>query len=328
MSVFRTTLKLSAFPFSISHEDKILSLGSCFAENIGQKLEALKFSIVLNPFGILYNPISIQKGLEVLLGTKKWEAQQLFFHKGLWRSFLFHSQMAHPNKEEAIRKMELNIEKGQQQLMNADVLLLTLGTAFVHVFQSSGEVVANCHKRPAADFVKRKLQVEEIVQGLGEILKKLKQELPHLKIITTISPVRHIKEGLVENQRSKAVLLLALEQLCQEVEDTYYFPSYELLLDDLRDYRFFGKDMIHPNETAIDYIWQKFDEAFFNEKTRQLNRRINAINQARQHKAFYPESKEHQLFLGKQLEKIKQLETEFSFLNFEKERRHFGTMKR
>ena len=323
MSSFRTHLSLSSFPISISHQDQLLSLGSCFAKSMGTRLEQLKFSIVLNPFGILYNPISIQKNLTILMREKEWKEEQLFFYKGLWRSFLHHSQLAYPNKEEALKCIRQNIKRGQQQLQEADYLLITLGTAFVYVFRQSGEVVANCHKLPTSNFIKRKLKVAEVAMALGDVLKRLQTKKPNLKIIVTISPVRHLKEGLIENQRSKAVLVLALEQLCQEITNCYYFPSYELLLDDLRDYRFYGTDMIHPNSTALDYIWQQLDRAFFDETTQQLNRRIKAVWRASQHKAFHIKSIEHQTFLKNQLTKIENLENAFPFLNFEKERAIF-----
>lgn len=316
---FRTELPLQKFLFKISHTDPLLSIGSCFTEHIGERLSTLKFKHLENPFGIVYNPISIAAQLEWLGSDKKFAASDLFENQGLWHSWAHHGRFSDLNKTEILTKINHALQEGQALLPSVTRLLVTFGTANVFILKESDKIVANCHKMPSQIFDKRRLSVKEITTALLSILQKLKLQQPDLQVILTVSPVRHIRDGLVENQRSKATLLLAIDQICQELDFAHYFPSYELILDDLRDYRFFNADMIHPNEVAIDYVWQRFGAAFFTEETQQLISQIEAIVQASKHRAFHTQSKQHQAFIQKQLGKIAQLEQQYHFLNFTKE---------
>jgi len=316
----RTSLPASTYDFGISHDDHIFCMGSCFVENIGQRLIAKKFSTELNPFGILYNPISIAKSLHFLLEDYPLPEKYLVENQGIWHSFYHHSRFSRTNKSAMLAAVTESRNRASQALQRANRLLLTLGTAFVFEHRTLQEVVANCHKLPATQFIRRRLAVAEIVEKLVPVLKQLKSEKPALEVLLTVSPVRHLRDGFVENQRSKATLILAVDALCEQLDFVQYFPAYELLLDDLRDYRFFDKDMVHPSAVAVDYVWNHFAESFFDAKTKQLNAQIDKIQQAIQHRPFQPESEAHQAFLHKQLEKLAALQQQAPQLDFSTER--------
>ena len=319
MSSFRTNFTIPPSTSKMSHHQSILSIGSCFAQNIGGKLHNLKFRTLLNPFGIIYNPISVVNSLDLLLEKEAYPKDQLFQNGSGWHSFDYHSAFSGLNKEETYQNIQDSLEKGRGFIRKTDFLLITLGTAYAYVDKSTNQVVANCHKLPAHLFEKQMIPLEKITTELSRVIQKLTVINPTLKIIMTVSPVRHIKDGIVENQRSKSTLILACAQLEKELEAIEYFPAYELVMDDLRDYRFYEKDMLHPNEQAIDYIWEQFGKTYFEESTTQLNRQIQQIVTASQHRPFHSESNEHQKFIAKQIEKIKQLQAQHEFLDFEKE---------
>jgi len=318
---FRTQLPVPHYPFGLSHADRLFSMGSCFVENIGQRLIAKKFSLQLNPFGILYNPISIQQSLQILLGKEHLRENDLFEHQELWHSFYHHSRFSKSTKEALQTAISETHTVASQAVQSANRMLFTFGTAFVFEHRERQKVVANCHKLPASHFQRRRLQLKEIVDALRPIFEQLKTQTPDLEILLTVSPVRHLRDGFVENQRSKATLILAADALCKELDFVHYFPAYELLLDDLRDYRFFEKDMVHPSAVAVDYVWQYFAAAFFDEQTKALNRQIDKIQQAAEHRPFRPDSEAHQKFLQQQLAKISALEQQYPKLDFSGERR-------
>ena len=325
MSVFRTVLPLEKANVDIHYQSPILCIGSCFTENIGNLLAANKFPILLNPFGILYNPISIKNSLEILLSEKKYTTNDLFLHQDLWRSFDHHSFFSTTNQAQALRTINDQLETARRFLKQTKRLFLTFGTANTFINQSTGKVVTNCHKLPNTNFEKRRLSVAEITAALVPVLQQLKTEYAQLEIIFTVSPVRHIRDGLLENQRSKATLLLAVEHLAKELSFTHYFPAYELVLDDLRDYRFFGKDMIHPNEIAIEYIWNYFQQTYFSTKTMATFKQVKKIVQASQHRPLHPATATHQQFVRKQLEKIIAFSKQYPFINLKTEQEVFQT---
>jgi len=280
-SAFRTILQPSKSPIEISHRDKVLCMGSCFAEHIGERLIYYKIPTSLNPFGIVYNPISIVESLEYLLKTDfifSEKNNQLVESPIGWNSFTHHGQFSHPQKEIVVEKINTALQETRNFLNNTTKLILTFGTANVFVYKKTGQIVANCHKVPQQEFV---------------ILQKLKKSFPHLEVIVTVSPVRHIRDGLVENQRSKATLVMALNHMVEQYDFVHYFPSYELLLDDLRDYRFYKKDLIHPTEMAVDYIWDFFTQTWFSQDTIELNQKIKKIRMAASHRPLKPDSPKH-----------------------------------
>ncbi|MFN7117103.1 MAG: GSCFA domain-containing protein [Saprospiraceae bacterium] len=321
--LFRTELPPLSFPFQLSHAEGLLSIGSCFTENIGTRLTDLKFRHLQNPFGIVYNPISIAGQLEMLLTNQQLTESDLFENQGLWHSWAHHGSFSGLHPAATLTKINTTLQEAQAFLPSVSRLLLTLGTAHVFAFKETGQIVANCHKMPGQVFAKRRLAVEEIVPAFQIVLQKMKAQKPDLQVIFTVSPVRHIRDGLVENQRSKATLLLAIDALCQQLDFVHYFPAYELIIDDLRDYRFFNADMIHPNELAIDYVWQYFSQAFFDKNTQQLLTQIEAILQASKHRAFHAQSAQHQAFIQQQLIKIERLEQQYPFLDFTSEKQLF-----
>ena len=313
---FRTIFPPFRSSLCIAHTDRALCLGSCFAEEMGGRLERLKFPTLVNPFGIVFNPVSVAKTLERLRSGTPFSGADLVKNQGLWHSFEHHGRFSHPDKKAALEGINRSFSEGRAFLKNTNRLIVTLGTAHVFVLKKTGEVVANCHKLPAVEFGRKRLNVDEVVRALLPIFEKLKSDLPKLEIIATVSPVRHLRDGLTENQRSKATLLLAIDEISQQLPYVHYFPAYELLLDDLRDYRFYAEDLSHPNQLAADYIWQYFEGAFFEEKTKVLCERIERVLTALAHRPFHPQSIEHQDFVKKQVENIRQLSAEFPFIDF------------
>ena len=324
MNQFRTILPLQPAPFMIGHNDRLLLIGSCFTENMGDRLAAGKFPVYVNPFGIVYNPASIARCLERLLpDSQPFAAKDLFENAGLWHSWEHHGHFSKPDKDATLAGIHHSLNTAAQHLQKTNRLLLTLGTAEVFEHKNTGQVVANNHKMSAATFRQRRLSVSEIADGLIPVLEKIKSQNPDLQVVLTVSPVRHIRNGMVENQRSKATLLLACEQICAALPYTFYFPAYELLLDDLRDYRFYADDMLHPSPVAADYIWQFFGDTFFSEGTRSLCARMEKIAAAVRHRPFHPDTPEHRAFARAQLTAIEQLSKEYSDLNFSTEVAHF-----
>lgn len=321
MQTFRTEISVPFSSLTLNHTDKILLMGSCFTEQIGQRLSDCKFQILLNPNGIVYNPVSLAESLDGLWsGKRSPDDSQLFEHQGLWHSWAYHSRFSAPTQKETLDSMKRAYNEATEFVQKSDCLIVTFGTADLSVLKSEGRVVANNHKMPASLFEQRRLNVEEMVGLWMPILENWSGK----KVLLTVSPVRHLRQGLIENQRSKAVLLLACEAICQQLPFVHYFPAYELLMDDLRDYRFYDKDMVHPSTLAVDYIWKQFSEAYFSESTQQLNERIMKIKSAMHHRPFHPHTTEHQAFLLAQLERIQLVKQEFPDIDWSIEQAYFS----
>ncbi len=323
MDSFRTVLKIQPVEWKIDHRSPVLCLGSCFAEEMGGRLQRLKFPTVVNPCGIVYNPISIARCLEFLIQEKQFEHEDLFRHDGLWHSFDHHGSYSAADPQSALNKINQSIREASAFLRFAKVLILTLGTARVFRLKTNSRIVANCHKLPGQEFERLRLRVPEIVSALGNTIATLQELNPELKIILTVSPVRHLRDGLVENNRSKATLLLAADQLHADYGNVVYFPAYELLIDDLRDYRFYAEDLSHPNRQALDYIWQRFTETCFNPATIRLCEEIEKLKQATEHRPIHPASEKHRQFLRQQAEKCRQLARRNPHLDFSEELNYF-----
>lgn len=320
---FRTSLPFSESPFQINYQQPILSLGSCFAEHIGLRLSDRKFKLSLNPFGILYNPVSILQSLELLRQGSQIKEKDLFYNQDLWHHFSFHSRFSHPNRQTALYQMNASIAQVHTQWKQFDQVILTWGSAYAFRHLEQDCVVANCHKLPGANFEHFRLQQDEFLPAYLECFRQWKKENPALQVLISVSPVRHLREGLVENQRGKAVLLLAAERLSQDLDFVHYFPAYELVLDDLRDYRFFDKDLTHPNPLAIDYVWDYFGRACLSTEAQKIAGAIEAVTRAVRHRPFHPQTASYQLFCKQQLQKIAKLERSYPFLNFDEESTHF-----
>ena len=313
-------LEFTPKPFSakINHSHLLFLAGSCFTEQIGGKLAAHKFRIIDNPNGILFNPISISKSFISYIENKIYGPAELFYQNELWGSWEHHTRFSSVSKEDCLQKINDSQKAAHLFLKKADWLLLTLGSAFVYELENK-QVVANCHKVPTDKFKKRLLSSEEVVSNLETLIQRLQQFNPAIKIIFTISPVRHLRDGFVENNRSKATLINAVHQVTEKYDELFYFPAYELIIDDLRDYRFFAEDMVHPNYAATNYVWEKFIATCIDEPSQLLMKEINTVNAARNHKAFNPTSDAHKNFLKVNLQKIEKLQAEHPYINFEEE---------
>lgn len=318
MIMFRTSLAFNSVPFSIQYQEKILTLGSCFAQNIGNKLDQLNYQIINNPFGVVYNPLSLAKGLDYLMNTDAtFEDNDLQQQNGLWHSWYHHSIFSGEDPKKVLNHMNSSLELAQNHFKESQYLLLTFGTAWVYELLGTGKVVSNCHKYPKAHFRRRRLAVAEIVKRLGDLFERLFEQ-QDCQVILTVSPIRHLKDGAVENQISKATLLLAVHELVERFGQVHYFPAYELMMDELRDYRFYAEDMLHPSSVAVNYIWSKFEENYLDPKQATWRKRLAKLYKATQHKPFNPNSTQHQLFIKKQLEQITHLKREMPWLNFTK----------
>ncbi len=319
MEHFRTTFNIPKGGTVIDFSSKIMMMGSCFAENIGEKFIQNKFQTLVNPFGVLYNPESIANSLEFLIKKKKFTEIDVFEHQGVWNSFYHHSRFSDTLKDRCLENINTQIEIGSQFLKKADYLIITLGTSWVYQLKKSGKIVTNCHKVPASEFERFRISKCDMVEKLRSVLKKIKNQNLNLKIIFTVSPVRHLKDGAIENQLSKASLLLTVHELISEFEKVSYFPSYEIMMDDLRDYRFYADDQVHPSKLAIDYIWDKFKSSWIDPKLSGVMKEIEKINQAIEHRPFQPESREYQKFLDQQLMAIQHINSNYPTLDFSTE---------
>lgn len=323
MEHFRSVLPPPVYPFQLSHADHFLGIGSCFVEQMGQRLAARKFSSFYNPLGIVFNPYSVALSLTRSRQPKAYQAADLFEYQGLWHSFDHHGSFSAPSPDQALAGIETAQRAAHAQFQKANVLILTLGTANVWDHLAEKRIVSNCHKLPGHNFQRRRMNLAETVEVLGTALEACFGVHPKSKVILTVSPVRYLREGIVENARSKATLLLAAEQLCHSFAQVYYFPAYELLMDDLRDYRFYAEDLAHPNAQATDYIWAYFQNAFFDAATQIQIQELEKLHRAVQHRPLHPDTVTHQTFLHQQLEYITRLESKYPTLDFSAEKSIF-----
>ncbi len=304
---FRTEFKLKPFRKSISYKDKLLFLGSCFAENISIYFEQNRFQVNKNPLGILYHPVAINRLLDMALNKNHDPNEFSFNHAGLWSNFDAHSSLSKSKKQELTKTLENAVSETEQLVKQSHFIFITLGSAWVYKLIDNNKIVANCHKLPQNQFKKEFLNLESVENTLDEIVNKVNQVNPDAEIIFTVSPVRHLKDGFINNQMSKAVLHLAIQNYIKKHNNTHYFPSYELVLDDLRDYRFYKNDLLHPNSLALDYIWSKIQEVYFNDKTKALLKQVDVINKRLKHRFFNPNSQDSSAFVAKTDGMIKQL---------------------
>jgi hypothetical protein len=315
MNSFRTTFNIPEFDPKLNYQSKSLFIGSCFTENIGNYLKDLKFQITINPTGIIYNPVSICECIGFLLKGKQMEANDLGFYNDTWFSFMHHSRYSDPDKNVCLNKMNEDLKMASGFLQQADFLFITLGSAFIYTHNESKEVVANCHKFPASTFSKSILNAKSIVSCFEKTLNDLGKVNPNVRTIFTVSPVRHWNDGAIENQHSKSVLITAIHELILKHKNCSYFPAYELMMDDLRDYRFYAEDMLHPNNTAIEYIRDKFIKTFVEKDAENIMDQIQKLLQARNHRPFRAQTTTHINFKKKQLDQIKDLKRKFPFLD-------------
>ncbi len=324
---FRTEIDIQPTGNQIEHREPLITLGSCFADYIAQKLDDFHFKTLKNPFGVLYNPVSILEALQILFQKRVFGKEDLIYHNHQWHSFDHHSRFSHHNADICLERINRNTETSRSFLLGAKHALITLGTSWIYTHKKTHRVVANCHKLPADQFERRKLSVQEVQTACEQIIEWFRILNPEIRLIFTISPIRHLKDGFIENQHSKATLLAGLHQALLHYEGCDYFPSFEIMMDDLRDYRFYQADLIHPNQMAIDYIWEKFKDTFCTPTCLQTIHDLQPLLRALTHRPTDFRSPEHQRFIAQQLKLIESLQKQYPHLHLEAERQHFLNQK-
>ncbi len=300
----------------IDYNSKLFLLGSCFSENIGNKLDYYKFQSQQNPFGILFHPKAIERVITNAINQKEYTEDDIFFHNERWHCFEAHSNLSATNKEDLLSNLNNSISITNKKLLNSTHIVITLGTSWVYREITSDKIVANCHKIPQKKFLKEILTIDEIAESLEAIISLAKSINSKVNILFTASPVRHIKDGFIENQQSKAHLIAAIHQIIEPRKNSFYFPSYEIMMDELRDYRFYNEDMIHPNKTAINYIWEKFSDVWLSESTKETMKKVEVIQKGLTHRSFNPNSEAHLKFLNNLQQKKETLTKAFPFMSF------------
>ena len=316
---FRTQIPIPKSNFPIDYNSKIVSLGSCFAENMAEKLDYYKFQNNCNPFGIIFNPVSIEKMIYRIVNQIFYSENDIFFHNERWHCYEVHSDWSNYNAAEFLENLNAVLRTSLIQLFQASHIIITYGTSWVYRNTESNAIVANCHKVEQKEFKKEILSIETIEKSIQNTIGYFQIINPNVNFIFTVSPVRHLKDGFVENQLSKAHLISAIYQQLQTEQcklNTEYFPSYEIMMDELRDYRFYAEDMIHPSEVAIDYIWQRFSETTISEENHSIMNEIEIIQKGLAHRPFNPNSQSHMQFLSKLQAKSTKLVSQYSFMKF------------
>jgi len=299
-------------------------IGSCFTESMGMKMLDNKFNCDINPFGILYNPVSIKHALEILISQHQFTETALVFYNEQWHSFYHHGRFSNPNIKECLTGINTRIEKSGEFLENADFLFITFGTSWIYRHLTTNQIVSNCHKIPAKEFERQKLSVEQIFVEYSVLIEKIIDLNPDINIIFTVSPVRHWKDGAHENQISKATLLLAIHELETKFPNVNYFPAYEILMDELRDYRYYEVDMLHPNKIAIDFVWEKFSDRFFSKNTLTQIDTVSKIIKAKQHRPQNTQSDSYRKFINQNIDQIKQIQNSLPYINLDDELNYFN----
>ncbi|MBN2778370.1 MAG: GSCFA domain-containing protein [Bacteroidales bacterium] len=315
-----TKITIPKYNPKITHSEKCLFIGSCFAENIGEKLLKNKFNVSVNPLGISYNPVSLINSLSYAIENRKIEESELFFSNGQWNHYNFHSNFSDSNKYTCLNEINSSIERTNHFISSADYIFISLGTSFIYELAENQKIVTNCHKQPDSFFKRRMLNTEEITKSFDLFFQKMSKINPRAKYIFTVSPVRHKRDGFIANQLSKSILIVSLNDLLRKNENLSYFPSFEIMMDELRDYRFYNEDMVHPSNQAIDYIFEKFCETYFDEKTIELNKRIQRIVRAANHRPYNTKTTEYQQFTQSTIHEIEDIITNNPQLDFSKEK--------
>ena len=314
---FRTQIPISKSNHPIDYNSRVLSIGSCFAENMADKFDYFKFQNETNPFGIIFNPVSIEKIVERVCQQDLFTEKDVFFHNERWHSFEVHSDLSNSDRQELLETLNKAVTETHIKIKEATHIIITFGTSWIYRNIESNEVVANCHKVPQKQFSKQLLSVDVIQKSIQNTIDLISALNPNINFIFTISPVRHIKDGFVENQLSKSHLFTALHQTFDFRLSTFnYFPSYEIMMDELRDYRFYAEDMLHPNQIAIDYIWKLFSENCISQESSSTMQEVDEIQKSLRHRSFNPESEQHQKFLVKLQQKINLLGEKLPHIKF------------
>lgn len=321
-----TSVDIPNYDFKINYDSLLIFLGSCFAENMGEKLLERKFNTTINPTGINYNPISLANSINRAINQIHVSENELLLREGVWHHFDFHSRLSSTDKYQTLNKINTAINDFTEKLRSADIMFISLGTAMVFELKSTSQTVANCHKLPAKNFTHRIISTEEFENIWENLLNNLFSFNKNVKVVFTVSPVRYFNDGAISNSFSKAILFNGLLKLLNHStfkNRIYYFPAYEILIDELRDYRYYAEDLIHPSTLAINYIYERFSEAFFDKYSQRLIKQIEEILKAKLHRPFNPDSNEYRKFCSKNLEKINLILMKHPDLNFTEEIKYF-----
>lgn len=323
MQHFRTEVPVQESPAKFSYHTRMLFMGSCFTEHMGKRLWDYKFRINLNPFGIVFNPLSIHQHIQLLLKDGMYKPEDLFYHQDLWHSFQHHSRFSGPDPILTAKRINDALIAAREDLLRSNWLVITLGSAWVYEHLASGQVVANNHKLPDSEFKRYMLDADKIIDTLGTTILQLRKHNAKLQVLLSVSPVRHLKDGAMGNQLSKATLLVAAHKIAAQAEYVHYFPAYEIMMDDLRDYRFYEADMVHPSGVAIDYIWDKFQKAYVDRRVYPIMQQVEEIRLALSHRPFNNDTESHKNFLKRNLVKAMQLKAAYPEMDFEREIAYF-----
>jgi hypothetical protein len=316
---FRTRVEIEPSVDKIGYDTPGLFMGSCFAENIGERMASRKFPVLLNPFGTLFNPVSVCDNLELLIRGKPFSTGDLSIHNGLWFSFRHYTGFSHPDKHICLSGINHALENAVAWLKHCKYLVLTFGTAWGFLHNRSGTIVANCHKIPAAEFTRMLLSPAEITGKLDACLQHILELNPGIRVIFTVSPVRHWNDGAVNNQLSKSILHYSIHEVLKKHPQASYFPAYEIVMDELRDYRFYAGDMLHPSEQGVDYVWERFCDTWLSDSSRKTMAGVSAVLKAVAHRPSHTESTNHKKFVGNTLKQIENLTGLHPFLDFSNE---------
>lgn len=311
--------------FDITYEERLMFLGSCFADHIGSKMAAYRFNVHVNPFGVLYNPLSVGLSCRRLLSPTPFTESDLFYHNDMYHSFAHHGKFSRVSMTDCLAGINETLDGASEHFRQLSCLVITFGTAYAYRLKDGGQVVANCHKLPEAQFDRELLTVREIVDEWSVLLELIRSENPALKVIFTVSPIRHWKDGAHMNQLSKAILLLAEQALTEKYPDwVFYFPAYELMMDELRDYRFYADDLLHPSKVAIDYIWERFCDTYTDATTREVMKEVEGVNRALHHRPLNPSAEVHKQFLIQTLLKLQRLQHKYPYICLSEEEKEIA----
>jgi hypothetical protein len=320
----RTAFPIEHSPVKIDHTDSVMFVGSCFASSVGAMMEKGKIPVMINPSGTVYNPVSVGTTIDQLITARKFTEDDLYCHNGLWLSFNHYTEFSSDSAPETLDKINARLSEASDFLRKASFLFITFGTARIYRFRQTGKIVSNCHKIPSGQFSQELLKVSEITELWVKLLDRITESFPSLKVVFTISPVRHIKDGAHGNQLSKSTLFLAVEDLLSHPSHPGYFPAYEIMMDDLRDYRFYDDDMLHPSSSAINYIWEKFTDSWLSPATLKLWEDISSIRAGMAHRFNNGSEKDRIRFAESMLSRISKLETTAPGIDFTAEKSWFN----
>lgn len=310
-----TEVQIPEYPFRLDHHNSTLMMGSCFTEEVGKFLERYLFPVCINPFGVTYNPLSVLGGLKSLVEKEIYRADDLDQHNGLWFSFDHYSRFSHPDREKALEGINQQFQQAKNFMEKASFLILTWGTSWVYRYRSTQQVVNNCHKIPASEFTRTRLTPRQIIESYEPFLASTIDRSPGIKILLTVSPVRHWKDGAHGNQLSKAALLLAADALQKAYpEHCFYFPSYEIVMDELRDYRFYGPDLVHTNELATSYIWEKFIGVLIHEQSLEIIRELEPLLKLRSHRPLQSKGSAYEQMVQRITDMMQGLQNKYPYL--------------